>query len=106
MSTLFQRRCANHAGREAVARCLECTRDFCRECVTEHDDRLICSTCLRKLAPATAGRKVSFAGIVRAGQCVAGVFLCLMFFYFLGRTLLRLPSSFHEGTLWQSADEP
>jgi hypothetical protein len=25
-----------------------------------------------------------------------------LFFYFMGRGLLILPSSFHEGTLWQA----
>jgi hypothetical protein len=32
---------------------------------------------------------------------VAGLFTVWLFFYLLGQGLLRLPSSFHEGTLWQ-----
>lgn len=33
-----------------MARCPECRRFFCRECVTEHDDQLLCASCLRKAA--------------------------------------------------------
>ena len=102
MSTLFQRRCANHPGREAGARCLECQQFFCRECVTEHADRLICSACLRKLTARTEQRSGALAGLVRAAQCVAGVLLCWAFFQVLGKLLLQMPSEFHEGTIWQS----
>ena len=46
---LSLQRCRNHAEREAVARCPGCGHHFCRECVTEHDDRILCAACLRKL---------------------------------------------------------
>ena len=49
-SNLTFQRCFNHAAREAVARCPACGHYFCRECITEHDDRVICAACLRKLA--------------------------------------------------------
>src|SRR5438132_254763 len=58
MEILARQRCLNHLNREAVARCPECKRFFCRECVTEHEDRLICAACLKKLAKATARRRV------------------------------------------------
>ena len=45
---LSQQRCFNHTSREAVARCPECGRFFCRECITEHDDRVLCAVCLGK----------------------------------------------------------
>jgi hypothetical protein len=41
-------RCWNHENREAVCRCPECGRSFCRECVTEHAARLLCAACLEK----------------------------------------------------------
>ena len=46
--------CFNHTDRFAAARCLDCSRSYCRECVTEHDGRLVCVACLRKRSPATA----------------------------------------------------
>jgi hypothetical protein len=50
MTDLARQRCFNHPGREAIARCPSCRRDFCRECVTEHGDRYLCSSCLRREA--------------------------------------------------------
>ena len=43
---LARERCWNHAAREAVCRCPGCARFFCRECVTEHDARLLCASCV------------------------------------------------------------
>ena len=50
MSDLARQQCFNHPGREAIVRCPSCRRDYCRECVTEHDDRYLCSSCLRAQA--------------------------------------------------------
>jgi hypothetical protein len=36
--------------------------------------------------------------LARAG---VGLLLAWFFFYVLGENLLRLPSAFHEGTVWQ-----
>ncbi len=47
---LSGKRCFNHAGREAAARCPGCRRFYCRECVTEHDGRVLCAECLRRRA--------------------------------------------------------
>src|ERR1043166_5979979 len=73
MPTLLQQRCLNHSFREAVARCPECKRYFCRECVTEHDDRLICAACLKKLSRPAAARRVRWAGLLLAGEFVVGI---------------------------------
>jgi hypothetical protein len=98
---LSHQRCFNHGMREAVARCPECHRCFCRECITEHDDRVICASCLKKLALAPFTRRSGFLGVVRAVQVLAGVVIAWFFFYAMGYSLLRLPSSFHDGTLWK-----
>jgi hypothetical protein len=98
---LSQQRCFNHFQREAVARCLECRQYFCRECITEHDDRSICAACLRKLAERPLRRRRVLAGILRLGQCLLGVMVLWFFFYQVGGKLLAVPASFHEGTLWQ-----
>lgn len=91
-------RCFNHAGREAVARCPRCSRYFCRECVTEHDDQLICAACLAQ--PAADGPGHWLAGGYSLIAGAMGLAIAWGCFYFVGRLLLRLPSSFHEGTIW------
>ena len=101
MRSLTHQRCFNHATREAVARCPECHQFFCRECITEHDDRVICAVCLKKLASLPFTRRRGFIGVVRAAQVAIGVLTIWFYFYWFGQCLLRLPSSFHDGTLWQ-----
>jgi hypothetical protein len=86
MEDLLHQRCFNHMLREAVARCPECRRYFCRECVTEHEDKVLCAACLGNKINADA------SSLSRFGR---------VFFYYLGQILLSLPSSFHEGTLWE-----
>ena len=102
-SALAHQRCFNHATREAAARCPECRRFFCRECVTEHDEKLLCAACLRRLAHSPLTARRWFAGLGRVAACVSGLFLAWLFFYSLGQALLALPSSFHEGTIWRGS---
>lgn len=105
---LARQRCFNHARREAVARCPECGRYFCRECVTEHEDRVLCASCLTRLTRDAGRARRSWRRLTRLFQCVAGVLILWLCFYVLGRGLLALPSSFHEGAVWQvdTWDEP
>ena len=101
MADLTYQRCFNHAQREAVARCPGCGQFFCRECIAEHEDRVLCAACLRKLARVPLLRRRGFAGVVRLGQGLAGLLLAWFFFYLIGEALLAIPTAFHEGTLWQ-----
>ena len=101
MVGLSLQRCFNHSAREAAARCPECGHCYCRECITEHDDRLICAACLLKLAKVPFTRRGGFVAVLRVAQATGGVFLLLVFFYVLGQTLLSIPSSFHDGTVWK-----
>lgn len=101
MANLTLQRCLNHATREAVARCPECRQFFCRECITEHDDRVICAACLKKLARTPLLKRPALANLVRVLHCALGLFLAWFFFHLLGEFLLELPSDFHEGTLWE-----
>ena len=100
MNTLSAQRCFHHSLREAVARCPECTHFSCRECITEHDDRIICATCLRKLAIVTEPQRMSFAWLPPLVQITLGVTVVWLFFYFFGATLLSIPSQYHEGEVW------
>lgn len=101
MRNLSQQRCFNHSVREAVARCAECTQFYCRECITEHEDRVVCAACLRKVARLPFTQQSGFRAVVRTAQLAAGVFLVWLFFFYLGQTLLSVPSAFHDGTVWK-----
>jgi hypothetical protein len=98
---LIKQRCFNHAHREAVAVCPECRRYFCRECITEHDDRIICASCLKKKLKPSIRKRFRFIRLVRIGQFSLGFLILWIFFYYLGQALVSLPSSFHEGTVWK-----
>jgi len=100
---ISSQRCFNHAWREAVARCVGCGRHFCRECIVEHEDQMVCAPCLEKRAGSTTGRKRHFLFLSRAVLFVFCFFMIWLFFYTVGRGLLILPSSFHEGNIWQKS---
>jgi hypothetical protein len=101
MPGLVHERCFHHALREAVARCPECESFFCRECITEHEDRVICASCLKKLVARGGSNRLRWSWLLRVAQCLAGLLLCWTVFYYTGRALLAMPSSFHDGTLWK-----
>ena len=101
MEDLLHQRCFNHMLREAVARCPQCQRYFCRECVTEHEDRVLCATCLSTDADAKSSDQSRFGSMMRLMQFLIGTTVLWVFFYYLGQILLSLPSAFHEGTLWE-----
>ncbi len=103
MTHLTEQRCFNHLSREAVARCPECRRHFCRECVTEHEDRVLCSACLAALhTPRTGKKRRRGTGVLLVNGAISFLLIWLVF-YSLGQLLLLLPSSFHDGTLWRDA---
>src|SRR6266576_1384113 len=94
--------CFNHAQREAVARCTSCGQFFCRECVTEHDDKVICAACLKKLVKTPFVKGRLFVRIVQFSHCLLGILAAWFLFYLIGEALLAMPASFHEGTIWAS----
>ena len=106
MAQLHQTRCINHASREAVARCPVCKNFFCRECVTEHDGKVVCASCLQASVAETASQletsngqplKMLF-GFLRAA---VSLFMLWILFYAAGRLLLLFPDSFHNGDMWK-----
>lgn len=88
-------RCANHPGREAAARCPECRSFFCRECVTEHEGRVLCAACIRKLTVARAvPRRALLRNLAAVVPVGLGLLAAWLFFYLLGRWLvLRQPEA-------------
>lgn len=103
MHSLTQQCCYHHQYREAVVRCPVCHRYFCRECVTEHDDRMLCSACLSKItADSVARYGIWRRTIVTSMQGVMGFLILWYLFYLIGSVLLAIPHTFHEGTIWQT----
>jgi hypothetical protein len=69
--------------------------------VTEHEGRVVCALCLAKLAEARKVRRARLAALARAGQFTVALLALWLFFYLLGQALLAVPSSFHDGAVWQ-----
>lgn len=101
MSVVAQKRCLNHPHREAAARCPQCNEYFCRECIVEHDDQLLCANCLAKLLKRTETPRTRWGGLVQWLQLLGGFLLTWLLFHGLGRLLLALPSTFHEGSWYR-----
>jgi len=91
---LVAQRCHHHAEREAVARCPECGFFYCRECVTEHDDRVICASCLRKSRWWQGKRRGRFAGLARLLLGVNRDLIAWIFFYSMGTATAANATSF------------
>ena len=102
MLPLAQQHCLNHPAREAAAQCPQCRHFFCRECITEHDDRILCAVCLRQLSQAADARRQPLRALGRAGLALAGLLTAALFFYSVGQLLLLIPAAYHDGTLWKS----
>lgn len=100
-------RCVRHPDREAAARCPVCGQPFCRECVVEHEGKLLCAACLGKLhAPAAAKPPRDFSRLrTRLALAVAIAALWFVFFY-SGELLGRIPQNFHDATIWQEQPAP
>jgi hypothetical protein len=103
MNLLNQQHCFHHGTREAAVCCPECRRLFCRECVTEHDDRMLCRDCLSRLADKkkkSTGRWRYLLAISMQG--LSGFLLLWYLFFCVGQLLLAIPTSFHEGAIWET----
>ena len=97
----LQQRCWNHEAREAVCRCPQCGRSFCRECVTEHESRLLCAACLRSVARAAAARRGKLRRLAAVGLTLAGVILAWAVFFGAGEGLITITER-SERMAWQS----
>ena len=70
--------------------------------MAEHDDRMFCASCIEKLLRPSSSMRISFSDIFAGAQSLLGIVITWLVFYYLGQMLLSLPSSFHDGTLWQA----
>jgi hypothetical protein len=87
MTQAIQQRCLHHHTREAAVRCPVCRNYFCRECVTEHDDRLVCAGCLHTMRAPTAEES---RGVWRWIAPMAGLTVAWSFYAALGWALSNL----------------
>ncbi len=92
---LLDQRCSNHSLREAAVQCPSCKRFFCRECVTEHQGRMICVNCVTVLEPATPSTRLKPVWTLTAA---AGLLIAWLVFYYLGQSLAKIPSEFHASS--------
>jgi hypothetical protein len=99
---LSRQHCRNHTDREAVARCPRCGHFYCRECVTEHENRMLCNDCLSRTTAASGPLRRPWRSRLGLTLCGGVGFLLLWgVFYLMGQGLLAIPSAVHEGTIWQ-----
>lgn len=105
MTGTLQKYCFHHQRREAVARCPACRRFFCRECVTEHDEQVICASCLSKNVSPSGIRRIRWAFLTGPFQLLAGLLIAWLVFYGLGQILVAIPADFHGGSWTETAEE-
>jgi hypothetical protein len=96
MSNLADQRCWHHPVREAVVRCPECRRFYCRECVVEHRGRMMCTGCVSQEGRGSA-RSARFPNAVWIPMALGGLLVAWLIFYYLGWMLARIPSDFFSG---------
>jgi hypothetical protein len=102
MSDLARQQCFNHPGREAIVRCPSCLRDYCRECVTEHDDRYLCSACLRLEAAKAARPARRFRLPVGAFLGLIGLLTAWTMFYAAAQYLVLRSGADRSSRVWHA----
>jgi hypothetical protein len=101
-ASAIQQRCWNHESREAVCRCPACGNSFCRECVTEHESRLLCAACLRSLARERERElPVRRRGLAPVAMALVGIMIAWVVFFAAGEAMLTLAVR-AEQTAWQN----
>lgn len=97
VEALHKRGCQVHPTREAIARCPSCGGDFCRECVNDHEGRLLCAACIQQIKAAvqepTQKKESRLRLTMLFSLCVLALWSML---YFAGRLLLVVPMETHD----------
>lgn len=97
---ILHRDCQNHRGREAAAFCADCRKPFCRECVIEHEDQVLCALCVSSRAPDKPAKKFSVLQAFIPLASLISFFLLWLLFYGLAYLLILIPATFHDGLFW------
>ena len=101
---MLQQNCLNHPSREAVAKCPTCGRPFCRECITEHDYRMICANCLAQLkGDKSKGPRRLRVPVMPVLQVIIGIIVLWTVYYQIGEILVDIPTKFHDGKVWENS---
>jgi hypothetical protein len=101
--------CVIHPHRRAMARCPSCSLFYCSECITEHEGKLICASCLDLRSVVPSGKEGALTRFRRhlrfplaaVLQLIAAAVLCWLVFFLFGQTLADIPDEFHDGTIWE-----
>ena len=101
MTAGLEQRCWNHEGREAVCRCLQCGRSYCRECVSEHQGRLLCAACLATAVRVDERKRGPLRRVAPAAMMLAGLLLAWMVLFGAGESLLILAERAEQSS-WQT----
>ena len=94
--SLAKARCFNHPIREAAVRCPECTRFFCRECVSEHGERFLCAACIAAITGDSERRRNPLAIFTLLFRTALGFLLLWVLFHAMGSALIAVPDTFHD----------
>ena len=73
-----------------MSRCPSCKRFYCRECVTEHDGRLLCVQCL-SAGTGVQARPAGTRWLLWAAGAVMGIVMAFLIFYTTGYVLQQVP---------------
>ncbi len=103
--SLSNSRCFHHASREAAVCCPECRRFFCRECVSDFEERLLCDSCIRNFQEKKNNNSKSNKRFVSLLGIISGLFICVFTFYCLGQILFAIPNKFHDGSAWHAQEK-
>jgi len=85
-----QQHCWNHPVRGAVCRCPVCHRAFCRECVSEHESRLLCAACIRaSVAASDRARVRRTSPVLFTAMAFASTLLAWAIFFSIGQIIME-----------------
>ncbi len=94
--------CKVHPERPAAARCPSCRNFYCPECITEHEGRLTCASCLEAAAVPVTERK-SDLGLFIAPvlHLLIALLVGWLIFLSVAQFLGDISDEFHDGTVWE-----
>ena len=82
--------CWNHEEREAACRCPACGRSYCRECVSEHEGRLLCAACLIRITANRQPETRTLRKLTPPAMIAAGILLAWLTYWAAGAALIGL----------------